>query len=422
MENRKTVCLQGHIDMVCEKNNDVEFDFENDPLNLYIDGDWVKAKGTTLGADNGIGVAMAMAVMASDNVPHPAMEALFTLDEETGLTGATHLDKNVLDAKILINIDSEEESTFTIGCAGGINTIGHFKYEEDTIQPSEFVGYELNLKGLRGGHSGIEINDGRGNSIKFLARFLWNLGKEVNFRLSSFVSGNKHNAIPREGVVTLAVQKSQEKLFLSLVEKYNAIFKNEYATKEPDLNMTAKSIEMPKRVTKFDFQNRLINSLYVAPHGVSRMNPDIPTLVQTSTNLAIIETRPDEFFVLTCQRSSAESEKAGVMGRVTASFVLGGAVVESNDGYPGWEPNVNSEILNLSKEIYKKVMGREPKIEAIHAGLECGLIGEKHEGMDMLSIGPNLKDVHSPAEKVQISSVERIYNLLLEILKNTPVK
>lgn len=422
MENRKTVCLQGHIDMVCEKNSDVEFDFDNDPLNIYIDGDWVKAKGTTLGADNGIGVAMAMAVLASTDIEHPALEALFTLDEETGLTGAIQLEKGLLDADILINIDSEDEDAFTIGCAGGINTEARFKYEEETIQPTEYVGYELSIKGLRGGHSGIEIHDGRGNAIKFLSRFLSNLGKEVNFRLSSFDSGNKHNAIPREGFVTLAVQKSQVDKFNSLVNEYHNIFKTEFQTKEPNLALTAKAIDLPKRVASFDFQNRLINAFYAVPHGVSRMSPDIPNLVQSSTNLAIVETRPEEVFVLTSQRSSIETEKMGVVGRVCATFTLGGAVSKSSDGYPGWQPNVNSEILNVSKEIYKKLFGHEAKIEAIHAGLECGLVGEKYPGMDMLSIGPNLKDVHSPDEKVQISSVERIYNLLLEILKHTPAK
>jgi dipeptidase D len=421
MENRKPVVLQGHIDMVCEKNSDVEFDFENDPIQTVVDGDWVRAKGTTLGADNGIGVAMAMAVMQSKDIPHPPLEALFTLDEETGLTGAIQLDKGMLDAEILINLDSEEDGAFTIGCAGGMNTSGSFKYHSEPV-PSGTVAYQLALKGLKGGHSGIEIHDGRGNAIKFLNRTLWNLNNELDIRVSSINSGNKHNAIPREGFATVVIPQKDEKSFLDFIGTHDKIFKEEYQSKEPNISLSAIKTELPGKVLKKEVQNSIFNTFYAMPHGVLRMSPDIPGLVQSSTNFAIVETHPEEVFVLTSQRSSIESEKDDVAAMVKAAFDLGGANVKQGDGYPGWQPNVNSPILKTAIEVFKSMYGHEPKIEAIHAGLECGLVGEKYPGMDMLSFGPNLKDVHSPDECVQISTVGKCWNLLKEILKNIPEK
>lgn len=421
MENRKTVCIQGHLDMVCEKNSDVEFDFDNEPLKIYIDGDWVKAQGTTLGADNGIGIAMGMALMASNDIPHPALELLCTLDEETGLTGAIQLGTDLLNADILLNLDSEDEGAFTIGCAGGLNTSGIFKYESDEV-PANHTAYKLSLKGLRGGHSGIEIHDGRANAAKLLSRFLWNATRKFGVRLVSFNSGNKHNAIPREAFATILVENTKTSEFEQMFDKCADIFKKEYATKEPNLHMFYEKTELPNRVLKSDIAYKILSSFVAMPHGVIRMSPDIPGLVQTSTNFAIVETRENEIYVLTSQRSSVESEKKFVENMVYASLELGGAEISTGDGYPAWEPNVNSEILNIAKDIYKKVLGKEPKIEAIHAGLECGLIGEKYPGIDMLSFGPNLKDVHSPDEKVSISSVERIWNFLVELIKNIPQK
>lgn len=421
MENRKSVCIQGHLDMVCEKNSDVEFDFDNDPLKVYIDGDWVKAEGTTLGADNGIGIAMGMALMASKDIQHPALELLCTLDEETGLTGAIQLGTDLVTADILLNLDSEDEDAFTIGCAGGLNTSGIFKYEAEEV-PSNHTAFKLSLKGLRGGHSGIEIHDGRANAAKLLSRFLWNTIRTMPIKFVSFNSGNKHNAIPREAFATVLVPNEKVDEFNNLISQYKVIFKKEYATKEPNLDFFCEKTEMPNRILKSELAYKVLSSFVAMPHGVIRMSPDIAGLVQTSTNFAIVETRENEIFVLTSQRSSVESEKRFVENMVYAALELGGATVATGDGYPAWEPNVNSEILNVAKQVYKNVLGKEPKIEAIHAGLECGLIGEKYPGIDMLSCGPNLRDVHSPDERVSISSVQRIWNFIVELMKNIPQK
>lgn len=422
MENRKGVVIQGHIDMVCEKNADVVHDFDTDPLKIMIDGDWVKAQGTTLGADNGIGVAMGLAVLQSKDIPHPPMEVLCTLDEETGLTGAIQLGTDLLKhADILINLDSEEDGAFTIGCAGGANTAATFRYEEDSV-PAGHVAYEVTVKGLQGGHSGIEIHDGRANAIKLLNRALWNLSKKFDMRLSFFKAGSAHNAIPREAFAIVTVAKEQEAKFLEKIANIQVVLKSEWITKEPNIQFLATSKDLPAKVMTKCMQNRLLNSLYAVAHGVARFSPDIAGLVQTSTNLAIIETRDLEVFVLTSQRSSIETEKNDMANAVRAAFELGGAVIKQGDGYPGWQPNVNSPILNIAKEISAKQYGKEPKIEAIHAGLECGLVGEKYPGMDMISFGPNLKDVHSPDERLQISTVGNCWKLLCEILKNIPVK
>jgi dipeptidase D len=421
MENRKTVCIQGHVDMVCEKNSDVEFDFDNDPIQCYIDGDWVKAKGTTLGADNGIGVAMGMAIMESDDIAHPAIELLCTLDEETGLTGAMGLATDLLDADILINLDSEEDGAFTIGCAGGLNTNAHYKYEADDAT-DELVYYELFIKGFKGGHSGIEIHDERGNAAKFMNRLLWTLTHKYNVRLSSFNSGNKHNAIPREAFAVVGVSKPAVKDFEKYLNEFHKQTVAEYGTKEPNLQVGFEKSNKPDRVMQQDFQRRLLNSLYCVPHGVYRMSPDIEGLVQTSMNFAIVETRADEVFLLTSQRSSVESEKRDLANIVQSAIELGGGKAVFGDGYPAWEPNINSPILNEAKEIFKGLFNKEPVIEAIHAGLECGLIGEKYPGMDMLSFGPTLKDVHSPDEKINIPTTQNCWKLLVEIIKNIPEK
>lgn len=421
MENRKPVCIQGHIDMVCEKNSDVEFDFDNDPIQAYIDGDWVRAKGTTLGADNGVGVAMGMAVLASKDVPHPDLEVLCTLDEETGLTGAMQLGKDLLRSQILINLDSEEDGTFTIGCAGGMNTRAIYKYHADTV-PADHSAFKLVVKGLRGGHSGIEIHTGRGNAAKFLNRLLWNLNSKFDIRLSDFNSGNKHNAIPREGFATITVASKDVDAFKKYVSEFESQYKKEYGTKEPNLAIFAELTDKPSRIMTKEFQDRLLNSFYAVPHGVYRMSPDIEGLVQTSTNFAIVETKDDSIEVLTSQRSSIESEKQDMVSKVATSFILGGAEVLYGDGYPAWEPNVNSPILKEAVEVFKKIFGKEPHIEAIHAGLECGLVGEKYPGMDMLSFGPTLKDVHSPDECINIPTTENCWNLLKAILADIPVK
>ncbi|ROL55744.1 aminoacyl-histidine dipeptidase [Bacteroidetes/Chlorobi group bacterium Naka2016] len=421
MENRKGVVIQGHLDMVCEKNADVEHDFLNDPIKPYVDGDWVKAQGTTLGADNGIGVAMGLAVLASKDIAHPDVEVLLTLDEETGLTGAQQLGQDLLENKILINLDSEEEGVFIIGCAGGINTSGSFYYESEPV-PSNHIAYKISLKGLMGGHSGLEINDGRGNAIKLLNRFLWLLWKKIDFRLSSFDGGNAHNAIPREAFATITFNQKNEIKFHSFADEFRHILSTEWKSKEPNIELIYEKVELPDFVLSRETQKKLLNALYVLPHGVIRFSPDVKGLVQTSTNLAVIKTNPNEIFVLTSQRSSVETEKFDISNQVKIGFELAGALPKQGEGYPSWQPNINSPILEVAKETYTKMFGVAPKIEVIHAGLECGLIGEKYPGMDMISFGPNLKDVHSPAERVQISSVKNIWNFLLEVLKNIPEK
>lgn len=422
MENRMGICIQGHVDMVAEKNSDKEFDFDTDAIEAYIDGDWVKADGTTLGADNGVGVAMGMAVLESDDIAHPDMELLCTLDEETGLTGAMQLSTTMLKSQILINLDTEEDGHFTIGCAGGINTLGTYKYEADEI-PHGMKAYDLTLRGLRGGHSGIEIHDERANALKLMNRLLWELTNKFNVRLSKFNSGNKHNAIPREAFATICIAEAAEKDFKEYFDKFTKIVTAEYITKEPNIELSYKLVDEPNRVMTTEMQKRLLNSFYVIPHGVYRMSPDIKGLVQTSMNFAIVETSEKEISVLTSQRSSVDSEKHDLAHYVQCAIELGGGVVKYTDGYPAWEPNIKSPILNEAVEVYKKLNdGKEPVIETIHAGLECGLIGEKYPHMDMLSFGPTLKDVHSPDEKVLIPTVENSWKLLVEILKHIPEK
>ncbi len=420
-ENKVPVIIQGHLDMVCEKNADVEHDFLNDPIKVYVDGDWVKAQGTTLGADNGIGVAMGLALLASKDIPHPALEVLLTLDEETGLTGAQQLGTDLLDGKILINLDSEEDGTFIVGCAGGVNTFGTFYYEKEPVQ-SNFLSYKISLKGLKGGHSGLEIGDGRANAIKLLARFLWNLGKELNFKLTSFNGGNAHNAIPREAFAVISFNPNEEVKFHTFLDKFQKIYKKEWQSKEPNINLAAEKVELPNVSLSFVVQKNLLSLLYVLPHGVVRYSPDVRDLVQTSTNLAVVKTDEYEISITTSQRSSIESEKVDISDRVVALMELAGAVVRKSGGYPSWQPNFNSPLVKTAKELYTKMYGTEPKVEVIHAGLECGLIYEKYPYLDMISFGPTLKDVHSPAERVQISTVKKCWDFLLELVKNVPEK
>jgi len=362
---------------------------------------------------------MGMAILDSTNIPHPAMELLCTLDEETGLTGAIQLGTDLLKGKILINLDSEEDGTFTIGCAGGINTSAKLKYDA-TSPAADTTGYQLVVKGLRGGHSGIEIHDGRANAARLLNRVLYELGKKFDFQLSSFNSGSKHNAIPREAFAVIALPKKDEEKFNAEIKHFADILKSEYLTKEPNISFAAAACELPKKVMTKQMQTNVIKSFYAMPHGVVRMSPDMPGLVQTSTNFAVVETHDDKIFVLTSQRSSVETEKQDVANKVRIALELGGFEVTASDGYPAWQPNINSPILKTATEVFKNIFGKEAHIESIHAGLETGLIGEKYPGMDMLSFGPNLKDVHSPDEKVQISTTQNCWKLLLEILKNIP--
>lgn len=423
MENKKPVCIQGHIDMVCVAEKGHNIDFDNDPIDVYVDekSGEVKARGTTLGADNGIAIAMGMALLDSKDIPHPQVELLCTMDEETGLTGAQELATDLVKSKILLNIDSEDEGVFTIGCAGGINTMARYKYDAASV-PANTTPYKVVVEGLKGGHSGIEINDGRANANKILTRVLWKAADLFNIAVSTFDGGTKHNAIPCEANSTIVVPNDKKADFEKYISNINATAKKEFASKEPNLKIECCATEAPKRVLSKDAQFKLLGSFYAVAHGVLRMSPDIKGLVQTSSNFAIVETREDEIYVLTSQRSSVGSEKLNVVEKVKAAFMLGGAAVETTDGYPAWEPSVSSPLLKLAKEVYHKMYNKEPIVETIHAGLECGLIGDKYPGMDMLSIGPNLHDVHSPEERLSIKSTQNVWEFLLELLKNIPSK
>ena len=403
-ENRKAVVLQGHIDMVCEKNRDVEHDFDNDPIYPYIDGDWVKAKGTTLGADNGIGVACALAVLESKDIEHGPLECLFTLDEETGLTGASSLKKNWLKADILINMDSEDIGVIFIGCSGGKNTAATFKAKLEKA-PRNYSTYELKVAGLKGGHSGLEIQVGRGNAVKILNRAIWSYSQENNIRLAEINGGNKHNAIPREAFAVVLVPKNDEKKLKKFIAKYNETVKSEYVAVEPDLVVSMEKHSAPEKVMDEKTQKHLVNALYAIPHGVIKMSNDIPGLVETSTNLAVVETKGKNINIVTSQRSPVYSQNVDITNMVTAVLKLAGAEITYGDGYPGWAPDINSDILKVFKSTFTKMYGKEPEVTAIHAGLECGIIKEKYPDMDMISFGPTMRDVHSPAEKLQISTV-----------------
>lgn len=415
MENAKTVILQSHLDMVCESNRGVEHDFENDALKIYIDGDWVKAQGTTLGADNGIGVAASLAVLEDKSLVHGPIECLFTLDEETGLTGASSLEKGLLKGSILLNLDSEEEGSLYIGCSGGKDTKGKFSFNK-TATPAEVTAYEVKVAGLLGGHSGLEIHVGLGNAIKILNRLLWEYRLKHTCLLASFDGGNKHNAIPREAFAHVVIPTVDTAAFEAFVAEYNGIVKAENATREPNLEVSASAQAVPEQVIDDAVVTRLLNTLYAMPHGVIKMSADIEGLVETSTNLAVITTTENSFNIVTSQRSSVASENADIVNMAESVLLLAGAEVSHGDGYPGWKPNVNSEILGFFKQAYKELFNKEPEVKAIHAGLECGIIGERYPNLDMISFGPTMFGVHSPDERLNIPSVEPFYKLLTTVL------
>ncbi|MHC1737568.1 MAG: aminoacyl-histidine dipeptidase [Ignavibacteriaceae bacterium] len=421
LENLTPVVLQGHLDMVPEKNNDTEHNFETDPLKIFVDGDWVRAKGTTLGSDNGIGVAAALAVAESTNLKHGPLEFLFTLDEETGMFGAVALKPGFFEADILINLDSEEDGALYIGCAGGKNTYAKFKYTKENVS-ADSVTLKIVVTGLRGGHSGLDIAAGRGNAIKLLNRALWGLSKEFGTRLAHIEGGSKHNAIPREASAVITVSANKLSGVKEYIANYNSTVKAELATNETKLSVSAVDAETPQNVFDIITQTNLLNALYALPNGVITMSPDIKDLVETSTNLAVITTDSVAVDVVTSQRSSVESEKDDVANMAFSLFSLSGSEVTHGDSYPGWKPNVHSPILKAMKQVYKNKYGNEPEIKAIHAGLECGIINERYPDMDMISFGPTIMGAHSPDEKVQISAVAKFWDLLVAVLENIPAK
>ncbi|MFW5663777.1 MAG: aminoacyl-histidine dipeptidase [bacterium] len=418
-ENKKMLILQGHVDMVCEKNADVEHDFDKDPIQPFIDGDWVKAKGTTLGADNGIGVAMSLAILEDENLEHGPLECLFTVDEETGLTGAFGLEPGFLKGQMLLNLDSEDDTELCIGCAGGLDTLATFQYERVNNEP-DHIAFKISIGGLKGGHSGDDINKGRGNANKILSRILWNCERMFEMRLAQIDGGNLRNAIAREAFAVVTVPRKFKKDLEDTIRQYAKDVREEQKTREPDLKVVIHETAMPECLIDYSTQSRLLGALYGAPHGVMGMSADIPGLVETSTNLASVKMTARTILVASSQRSSVATLKRDVADMVSSVFQLAGAKVSHGDGYPGWTPNMKSEILYVMRTKYKELFNEEPHVLAIHAGLECGLIGEKYPGMDMISYGPNMRGVHSPDEKLSISSVEKSWKLVLEVLKNIP--
>lgn len=421
MEDRKTVVLQGHLDMVPQKNSNIDHDFEKDPIQAYVDGEWVTAKDTTLGADNGMGVAAAMAVLQSKDIQHGPIEALFTIDEETGMTGAENLKAGVLDADILINLDSEDEGELYIGCAGGINTNAKFYFNEESV-PADSTAFRIDVKGLKGGHSGLDIPLGRGNSNKILTRLLYAVNKPLAIRLADIQSGSLRNAIPREGFAVVTVPNAQTGEFKSLIDELASKIKSELSVTEPDLEITYAETEMPAKVIDENTHNNLIKALYGFPNGVFRMSDTMEGLVETSTNLAIVKKEAGYIDIASLQRSSVESAKDDLAIMIASVLELAGAEVIHEGEYPGWNPNINSPILKTMQDVYSKKWGKVPETKGIHAGLECGIIMNNYPDLDAISFGPTIRFPHSPDEKVNIKTVGMFYEFLIETLKNIPKK
>lgn len=416
-EGAPTVILQAHMDMVAEKNNDVNHDFLNDAIKTYVDGDWVKARGTTLGADNGIGMAAALAVMVDKSLEHGPVEALFTVNEEIGLEGAQNLDPNLVSGKILINLDSEDDGEIFVGCAGGIDTTAIFNYHR-SVSPENFTYMKVSVKGLLGGHSGSDINLGRANANKLIARFIWECSQKWSIAVSSFDGGNLRNAIPREAHAVFGIHNDHRNEIESSLRSYAEDIRNEYKGVEPSMEFTIEEAARPEFCIDSNTSLALVRALYSAPHGVYSMSRDLEGLVETSTNLAAVKMLDDtKIKVTTSQRSSVESRKRDIAGQVEAHFQLAGAEVSHSDGYPGWAPNMESPIMRLSAEAYEELFGVKPAIKAIHAGLECGLFLAKNPSLDMVSFGPTMTGVHSPDEKLNIPTVEKFWRHLSLTLK-----
>jgi dipeptidase D len=419
MEDRKPIVMQSHLDMVHQKNNDTVFDFDTQGIAMYVEDGWVKAKGTTLGADNGIGVAAIMAVLASTDIAHPTLEALFTIDEETGMTGALGLQGGLLNGEILLNLDTEEDDEIDIGCAGGMDVTATKTYNTVTIDKTNHIGLEIVVKGLKGGHSGIDIHLGRGNANKILNRIIHGL-PEVS--LCSFEGGSLRNAIPRESHATIVIHKEGKESILSTLNNRISDIKKEFESIEPNLSIIIDEVVCPDTKVGFQDQITLLNAIYAAHNGVFRMSPDIADLVEASNNVAKVEIKEGTAKILCLTRSSVESTKMDVAYSLKSCFELGRFEVTFSGAYPGWTPNVNSPILKVMAELYEKMYDSKPHVVACHAGLECGILGQNYPGMDMISYGPTIKGAHSPDERVNIASVQKFWNFTLEILKHIPAK
>jgi dipeptidase D len=421
MENRKGIVLQGHLDMVPQKNNDTVHDFEKDPIKAFVDGEWVTADGTTLGADNGIGVAAAMAILEAKDLVHGPVEALMTIDEETGMTGAFGLEPGILKADILINLDSEDEGELYIGCAGGTDANASFAYTDEPVN-GPVQGVKINVGGMKGGHSGMDIVLGRGNANKTLFRFLRIAEKEFGFRMSAVEGGSLRNAIPREAWCTGTVPSDNYATLEKALNEYAAIAKAELAATEPDLTISLEKAEAPATWIDVATQGNLIRAINACPNGVMRMSDAMEGLVETSTNLAIVKSADGKIAVSSLMRSSVDSAKDALGEMIACVFELAGAEIKFAGTYPGWRPNPDSEVLRLALKVYEEKYGKVPEIKAIHAGLECGLLGAVYPNWDMISFGPTIRFPHSPDEKVNIATVGKFYDFLTEMLKNAPLK
>jgi dipeptidase D len=414
-ENSPGVCLQSHLDMVCEKNAGTPFDFLKDPIQAYIDGDWVKAKGTTLGADDGIGIAAQMAVLDDAQLIHGPIECLFTVAEETGLNGAFGIQEGFVRSPILLNLDSEDEGELFIGCAGGMDLTAWLDYLQEFV-PDGHAAMKIGVRGLVGGHSGDDIHKGFGNANKILTRFLWEFSDDLEIRLHEFDGGNLRNALAREAVATITLPAGKKQALVGALQQFQSEVKQELQRTEPDLELHYSDCEMPEWVIDEDCQCNLLNALYACPHGVLSWSQTIPGLVETSTNLAAVKFDQDRIKVTTSQRSSLESAKHNMSNMVESVFLLAGAYTERSTGYPGWNPNPDSPVLKITEKAYEDLFGEKPLVKAIHAGLECGLFLEKYPAMDMISLGPTIKGVHSPDERLSISSTLKFWKLLTEVL------
>ncbi len=421
MENCTGVILQSHIDMVPQKNKEKQHDFIVDPIEAFVDGDWVTANGTTLGADNGIGLAASLAIFESADLQHGALEILATIDEEAGMTGAFGLGKGILDGKILLNLDSEDEGELYIGCAGGIDANVELAYTELPVDKNTEA-YKLNITGLKGGHSGLDIDSGRGNSNKLLNRFLHVAAKKFGLRISSFEGGDMRNAIPRESEAIVTVPQQDTESFIAYLDKFQQILKAELNDVEPDMKLLAEKVDMPKTVMSWSAQNTFTKLTYGFPNGVIRMSSSIKGVVETSLNLAIVKACDGKITQQALLRSSVESAKDDLVTMVENVCTLSDAKVVFDGDYPGWKPNPDSEILRQMQEVYRTKFGKIPDVKVIHAGLECGVIGSKYDGLDMISFGPTIRHPHSPDEKVHIETVSKFWDFLVETLKNIPTK
>lgn len=420
-EDRKTIVLQSHLDMVHQKNSSTIFDFENEGINMFIEGDWVTADGTTLGADNGMGVAAIMAVLSSKEIQHPTIEALFTIDEETGMTGAMGLKPGLLEGEILLNLDTEEDDEIGMGCAGGVDITATRKYSEE-LTPDNAKGFSITVKGLNGGHSGMDIHKGLGNANKIMNRLLFEGFTKFGLRISEINGGSLRNAIPRESKAIVSIDAVSMEIFLKEIQQLITRIKNEFLTVEPNLIIEIQKVTTPEKVMEVGVQENFTKAIYTSLNGVYRMSPTISGLVETSNNIARVIAKEGSIKINCLTRSSSDSSKQDLTNSLKSAFELAGFDSKFSGEYPGWQPNIHSKILEVVSNIYEELHGKKARVAACHAGLECGILGQNYPTMDMVSFGPTILGAHSPDEKVSISSTQKFWNFLQEILKNIPKK